>query len=288
MRPRSRSMFDVNYHDPIARHGLNEQLHFWWINLPRWFGNGNRLHEIAKQYRADRTGGTHWPWTADSFPGGNGAYLPGASNNAQFARLTSIEGLAYLHISAWMWRGTTGRIAVVGRNSNITSRVGIQWHSDNNCYFLMDTGAAAASEHVAFNTTGWHYFEMAYDGTQAAATDRIRGYIDGVLQSTTLTGTPPTTVPAAANVWALNLSNGSSGVTHTGAYGDLRVSAKPFTVSLYHEARQGYPNLLNRRRRSPIILGNEQGAGAAWDASQWARYIEERPDRSQGRRVVAY
>jgi hypothetical protein len=273
MRQRSLSMFDLDYHRPVARHPLNDQLHFWWINQPRHFGNANRLYETTRQYYGNRTGGSEWPWTADGPSGMRGAFFPGASNNVQFP---------------WMWRGVVGRIATVGRNSNTTSRVSIQWHSDNTCYFIVDTGAAQAHESIAFNTTGWHYFELAYDGTQAAATDRIRGYIDGALQATTLTGTPPTTVPAAAQVWAMNFSNGGSSASATGAYGDLRVSARPFTAPLYYEAREGFPHLLNRRSRKSMLLGIENAGGAVWDASQWARFIEERPDRNQGRRAVAY
>jgi hypothetical protein len=248
----------IDLGNPVAwDHPLNRGLLHWWLPLPNNHG-ATRCHDIA----GDRTGtlSSGMTWGGTGRPGAVGRSIVGAStHNVDCGRVTALDGAAYVYTSGWMYRAASGQIAGFGRLDSTNRRVGFIWFSDNNVYFCADTGAAAATRSVAFNVTGWHFFELVFDGS-LVGTARLAAWIDGAAITGSTSGTPPATLPSSADVWRFNRSNNSS-TNLVGSYDDIRISTAPRDAALYDQSRRGHPDLLRRYTPRTWYFGRASAGG---------------------------
>jgi hypothetical protein len=63
-------------------------------------------------------------------------------------------------------------------------------------YFEIDHGGVGAAYGTCAAPSGYFTAGMTFDGTQSTPANRIKGYINGILQSLSITGTPPAVTPA--------------------------------------------------------------------------------------------
>ena len=232
----------------------------WWMSLPGLDG-GTRLYDWVGSNHGTVAQGS---WSLQ-IPGAPRSPRPGGLTNrvpqgvagsvtVDCGEVTAFEGASYAVLSGWMWKGATTDGAAIGRFADTLNRFGITWFTDSNVYFVVDTGAAQSLRTVSFTgKTGWHFFELVFDGNQVGAA-RNNGYIDGVLQTGTLPVNPPATIPAIAQSFTLNRTNNST-TNHRGAYDDVQIQVasgtQPFK-SRYLESYYGNPVAVSRWERRPV------------------------------------
>ena len=232
----------------------------WWMSLPGLDG-GTRLYDLVGPNHGAVTQGS-WNLQASNGPrpprpgGLNNRVVQGvaASTAVDCGEVTSFEGAVYAVLSGWIWKGVTSDGSAIGRMADTSHRFGIAWFTDQNIYFAVDTGAAQAYRVISMTgQTGWRFCELVYDGSQTG-TARIAVYINGVNQTGTTSGTPPASIPAIAQSFTYNVTNGSS-AAHRGAYDDVQIQVasgtQPFK-SRYLESYYGNPVAIARWKRRPV------------------------------------
>lgn len=89
-----------------------------------------------------------------------------------------------LSLEAWVYRASSGDVITVGWGGTNNNRFNILWFSDNRLYFQVENGAINY-RYITSTDTGWHHIVLTYDGSQGTASNRVKAYYDGSLQSLT-------------------------------------------------------------------------------------------------------
>lgn len=104
-------------------------------------------------------------------------------------------GKSLLTVAAWIKRGPSGEAAWISRKgvSDLTSvLIGPHTSADGKAFFWVANGFDSyGTTPVAGND--WHYYCMVYDGSQAGNA-KVLGYVDGIQQTLTYSGTLPTSI----------------------------------------------------------------------------------------------
>ena len=93
---------------------------------------------------------------------------------------------------AWMKRKLSNSIVVIGQVETLSNDISFELWSDSNAYFEVGNGNNAFG-YVSNNSTAWQYLAMVFDGTQIGNSNRLKGYVNGILQTLTYSGTIPST-----------------------------------------------------------------------------------------------
>jgi len=108
---------------------------------------------------------------------------------------TDYQGLSGFTICSWVYRAAagTGNYSYPWAISNGTGQlIGLYWWQDNSIYMDVRNGTGVKYRAAAAGSiTGMHHIAGVFDGSAADA-DRMKVYIDGVLQATTGTTSNPT------------------------------------------------------------------------------------------------
>ena len=109
--------------------------------------------------------------------------------------ISAVEGVSTFSMAAWVYP-TNGAIkTVIGNWGNPYIGVNIET-SSSAVYFNVDSDAAgsgygASSSGLTNNT--WNHVMLVFDGSGSTNSDKLKGYINGVEQSLSYTGTIPST-----------------------------------------------------------------------------------------------
>jgi hypothetical protein len=190
-----------------SRFGHNGTL----MNGPAW--SGATLNGVASRVQFYDPYGLN-------FSGTNSSYV-------DCGRLTQIDGTTAATFTGWINTTSTTVKQGFGRPAT-NSRVGVNLFSDGNIYWIVDTGAGSGYTSQARTQTGWHYYTMVFNGALSGAA-RIKSYIDGVSQSTTLGATPPTSIPSDAT--SFMIGHPASTDYSTGGQDDVRVYNRALSAS---------------------------------------------------------
>ena len=117
------------------------------------------------------------------------------------------SGATEFTISGWFYRTSDAHRLDISQSDNANSnRVKLILNSDTTAIVVI---GSSSRKSVALGT-GWYHLVFVYDGTLTAA-DRIKLYVDGVLEGVT-TGTPPSSVPVIGSSQTLRIGqdNGAS------------------------------------------------------------------------------
>ncbi len=127
----------------------------------------------------------------------------GINDNIDFGNVTSLVSATNFTISAWMKRPTTASGGwVIKCDNSFANCVGLEYSSTEVNFFVSPTGSTAYGT-IAFTDTNWHLLTLQYDGSQTGNANRLKGYIDGVPQTLSFTGTVPSS--STSNTSALKL-----------------------------------------------------------------------------------
>ena len=132
---------------------------------------------------------------------GQGLFFNATNNNRVNAgNIGAFDNQTTFTISYWGRRAFDGGTLAVSKGTDTSTRTELVSHSDGNVHFAVSNGSSSFGT-VALSDTRWHHFVMVFDGSQADNTTRLKGYIDGVQQTLSFTGTiPATTATVADNV----------------------------------------------------------------------------------------
>ncbi len=162
-------------------------------------------------------------WAAGKNSGG--LTFDGA-DKVDLASQLPIQGIPQLTISAWVKRAAPGSAVEIGKQGGANS-TSIELWTDGTAYFAISAGAGAYGT-VSLNDANWHYVSMVFDGNQTGNTNRLKGYVDGVLQTLAFTGVIPSLTTVATDSFGLGSLNGKYS---NGQIDDVRIYNRPLTAS---------------------------------------------------------
>ena len=123
-----------------------------------------------------------------------GGYVSTTGNVSQMgnAQRASMSGWAYL--------ASTSDTYAFGFTKTAGYRFELLW-DDSILYGAVESGGKPNYPFCAATATGWHFVALTFDGTKAAAQNRVAIYLDGVAQPLTPAGYGnPTSLDTAANL----------------------------------------------------------------------------------------
>lgn len=255
---------------------LNRGLSAWYLHLPG-YDAGKQLIDLCGRAQGLLTN-MAFPSTLAS--GRNrslrqGGYaqlnFDGTDDYVDCGTVPGLNGASKATLAVWMYRVDGAGSGSAG-NYLQPQRFIITPFSDGNVYVGADDGTSAAYGFATYATTGWHHFVLVFDGTLTGDSNRLRLYIDGILQTLTF---PAAAIPATLGTTTFRL-----GMDNTGAadrfYGgmpldDIRCYAgialsATLIQALSIQSRLGYPDELVRTRQTfraqsslTLLTGDEGG-----------------------------
>lgn len=243
----------IDYAAPLNRNwSVHNGLVARWVALPN-LARGLTWIDVA-----GKNNGTFIAtpsWGTLQRPGGySGVSFDGANRYVDCGAASVMDGVSQQTIAFWGRRSAANAFLPVGkRNSSLYN--GIDVWNDTRVYFQINPGFGS----IVSNDTAWHHFAMVFDGAQVGNA-RIQGYLDGQVQTLTYSGTPPTTTPAAGNMYiGVDQIAGGSPVYANGVIDDVCIWNRALTAydiaALYRDTTPcgNYQNSLNwRRSRSTL------------------------------------
>jgi hypothetical protein len=175
-----------------------------WDCLAAWhLANGSTLSAIDSTSNANN--GTNVGATATAGQIGGGAAFDGSSHYIHAPNIGSLAGASALTMSAWMYISASTTMMCVGQSNNTnTGLVGLYHYNDGSINFeLSATGGVYSGGTLSYSVVGWHHIVGVFDGSQTGNSNRLKIYIDGVLQTISFFGTVPATVPSNAGTFDL-------------------------------------------------------------------------------------
>lgn len=155
-----------------------------------------------------------------TFNSGNGGSIvfDGVDDYVLCSKQNALVNTTQFTLGAWMKRNLSNSLVIIGQIETITNDVSFELWSDGNAYFEVGNGSNGFG-YVANTSTNWQYLVMTFDGTQPTPGEKLKGYINGTLQTLTYNGTIPSTtgtVNTNLNIGAYipnsNYSNGNISV----------------------------------------------------------------------------
>ena len=107
--------------------------------------------------------------------------------------ITALNNATAFSISAWVKRGAVGTKVLLGKGTVSDGYESMELWDDGNAYFETSTAGSPAYGSVSLSDSNWHHLVEVYDGSQSGNASRLKGYIDGVRQELSFTGTVPAT-----------------------------------------------------------------------------------------------
>lgn len=150
------------------------------------------------------------------------------------ANYTALDGATKSTMSFWAKRAAAANnveIGITGGGGNFTAEL----FNDGQLY--LETAGGAYGQ-IALAGTAQHHVVIVFDGTQSGNSNRLKGYVDGVLQTLAFTGTIPAALATFASTFCVG-RNGSGGSVSDGIADSVgiypgRALAQADVTSLYN------------------------------------------------------
>ncbi len=180
---------------------------------------------------------------------GDIAELNGVSHFTLECSIKREPGTAYAYITKHLPSDWGHRVAL------------LLWY-DGSAYFVVANSTSYAWGFLPGPIgSNWRHYVMVFDGTGATNADRLKVYIDGVLQTLTFTGTIPSITASPAANLSINYAPGASSEYASATYDELTVSSVSRSAD--------WVTLRNANAHGTIVtsIGPEKGAGIALSAN---------------------
>lgn len=140
----------------------------------------------------------------------NSLDFDGTNDEITLGEMNALDNVGTFTIETWIKEtekvGTNAYFWSTGNSAN-DNMYFVRQTSNNRWFLNMTTGGSSAQVIVtAAINADWTHFAIVYDGSEAAA-DRVKIYFDGVAQSTTISGTVPTTTPTVSGDFLIGISS---------------------------------------------------------------------------------
>ena len=127
-----------------------------------------------------------------SFDGTNDyMYLPAISQN---------NGASQLTWCAWMKRSASNSLMTLMQFENADNDISCELWSDGNLYLEIGNGSNQYAT-LSNSSTNWQHVSMVYNGTLTGNSERLKCYINGVIQSLSYNGTIQSTAGTATTLY---------------------------------------------------------------------------------------
>ena len=129
-----------------------------------------------------------------TFNSGNGGSIQfdGTNHYVSCPKQNYLANATQFTMFAWMKRKLSNSLVVIGQVETLSNDISFELWSDSNAYFEVGNGSNSYGV-ISNNSTAWQYLAMVFDGTQTGNSNRLKGYINGILQTLTYSGTIPST-----------------------------------------------------------------------------------------------
>ena len=183
-------------------------------HLPNLFG----IISAADSTSNGKNGTLHATPTAVTAQIGGGVAFVGASS--QYISFPTLPALS--NVSAFsmeMWAKSAG---MIGQGSG-SALAHLTWDGAGTIYCFFDSVATNFASVAFSEATAFHHIALVYDGSLSAA-NRAKLYVDGVLQTLTITGTIPASIAADSSAFEVG-RDVANGIYTTGSLDEIRISS---------------------------------------------------------------
>jgi hypothetical protein len=157
---------------------------------------------------------------------GGSIVFDGVDDYVLCSKQTSLVSTTQLTMCAWMKRNLfNSRVIGVGQSVGVGNDVIFELWDDGFAYFEVGNGANSYGT-VANTSTDWQYLVMTFDGTQSGNANRLKGYVNGALQTLNYN----TSIPSSTGTVDAPLIIGAGLIT--GAYSNGNIS----NIKIYNRA----------------------------------------------------
>jgi hypothetical protein len=174
--------------------------------------NGLVLNLDAAQRRSYPSTGTTWNDLSGN--NRNGTLINGPTFNSANGGSISFDGVndyvntnynagtfSQFTIHAWIFKTNTTKAFILNTAGTATPPAflfgfGIELYEDV-AYFDVTSGSTDGYAEFPFTGNGWNCWSLVYDGTQTGNSNKVKVYLNSVLQSLTFTGTIASSIPSS-------------------------------------------------------------------------------------------
>ena len=186
----------------------------------------------------------------NAYVDGDGVQFDGDGDYVETPPIFSSE-TTYLSASIWVKKTSLGynwdSFIRQGPYAGSINGFGIfRYSSSNAVAFAVRNGAnyQAYSSETPLSSSNWIHLVMVYDGSKTSNSNRLKGYIDGLLISLTYTGT----VPATGNLSeGMMINRNDPSYDFNGSIDDVRIYNRGLSAA---EVRAIYDNTLWRHQNA--------------------------------------
>lgn len=146
---------------------------------------------------------------------GKGIRVNADNDYVQIGNLPDTLGVSKLTMSVWMKRQDASSVVEFGKEQASADAVSIQAYSNSTLYFELSSNPDFDYGTVANSSTDWIHTVMVFDGTQTGNDNRLKGYVNGVLQTLSFTSNIDATTTTDTGTFYLGhdgFGTGSRGV----------------------------------------------------------------------------
>ena len=135
-------------------------------------------------------------------------FISASSQKVSCGDISELNGVATLSIGGWFKRDASLR-SCVGKGDGNNTRMYILLNSDGRIYSTVRNGSSNFVR-ITNTSTDWQHVILTYNGGEGTPNDRIKLYLNGVLQSPFVSGTHPTTSDSNTAEYELGIIPNSS------------------------------------------------------------------------------
>ena len=150
--------------------------------------------------------------------------------------ISAMDGATKFTLSAWVKRAGAGDAITIAKGSSANDRFGINVWTDGVVYLNVSVDGTHWGQ-FASNDTNWHHIVMVFDGAGSGNAGRLQGYLDGVQQTLSFTGTIPAATDSNSANFQIGNSEANSNTYSEGNIRDVRFCDYPLSsdqvASLY-------------------------------------------------------
>ena len=146
----------------------------------------------------------------------------GSNDYINTGRITEVESVTKASVSMWAKRATSGS-SVAATKENGTTALGVQVYTDGRIYFL--STSASSYGYLSNSDTEWHHLTLVFDGSLSGNENKLKGFVDGVQQTLTFSGTVPTSTTSDTSNFLIGRIAESGSNYSTGRADEVRIAA---------------------------------------------------------------
>lgn len=176
-----------------------------------------------------------------NFPNPYAKDFDGTNDVIDFGQVDEIENVSALTMSAWVRRRAANNIIFIGKQEvGVQDDINIELWTDGNINFAVSDGGFAAGS-VALNDTNWHHVALVFDGTQTGNANRVKGFVDGVQQTLSFSGTVPAQTPSMVTTFVVGEDGQGGGDFANGYVDDVRIYSRTLSTAEVQALAAGHP-----------------------------------------------